>query len=497
MLAATTPARVKVICAPDRMTAELRAIPGSDASRPIACEELAAAIELAGLQPIERVELERISAGLNDGTLSTPQVLIRGTPPADDVPAKLELAPELLCAPETPASHYERHHYLTAAAGQCVAKVIPRVPGHDGIDVVGQVIPHRTLGTTPTYTLGQNVTLQADGSVIAAISGSVRLDKGKLWIDPVLEIAKNVDFSVGNVDFGGDVHIRGSVLDLFHVRSRRSIFIHGAVEAAEITAGADIVVDGGIIGKEKGRCSAGRDLTLRHATSAILRAGNDIHGHIEIATSHVECGGLLDMKEGTILGGQIRARGGIRCGTLGCPHGTATVVEVGTDPALRRSVIEQMGNLKKLQKTARAARDAAAPLLRNQHSLNAQQREMLTQLLFEATEAETTANTIMRTLHEQFAASRAAAKQEIRVTKKIHPGVTIRFPEMECTIDEVLLGPLRIVPLTVETHGTMICAVSEHAGHTRHLHTRHTRDDLMHAAEHALNPSAERMKAEG
>jgi uncharacterized protein (DUF342 family) len=471
------------------MTAELRAIPDRDPSRPITCEELTAAIEAAGLRPIERTQLERISSGLNDGTLSTPQVLLRGTPPADDVPAKLELVPELLCAPEIPASHYDRHHYLTAAARQCVAKVIPRIPGHDGVDVVGNVIPHRSASTAPTYSLGQNVTLQADGSVVADISGSVRLDKGKLWIDPVLEIAKNVDFSVGNVDFGGDVHVRGSVLDLFHIRSRGSIFIHGAVEAAEITAGADIVVNGGIIGKEKGRCSAGKDLALRHATSAILHAGRDIHGQIEIATSHVECGGLLDMKEGTILGGQIQARGGIRCGTLGCPHGTATVVEVGTDPALRRSVIEQMNTLKKLQKTAKAARDAAAPLLRNQHSLNAQQKDQVTQLLFEATEAETAANAIIRTLRDLFAASRAAAKQEIRVTKKIHPGVTIRFPEMECTIDELILGPLRIVPLNVETKGIMICAVSEHAGHTRHLHTRHTRDEFMHAAEHALHAS--------
>jgi uncharacterized protein (DUF342 family) len=478
-------ARIKVAVSLDRMTSELR-IPAAMAEQILTCDDLTEAIHQAGLRPIERAELERIAAGINDKSLSEPIILHRGAAPIDDVAAKLELAPELLAGPVTPVNHYDRHHYLTAAAGQRVARIIPRVPGKDGVDVFGKVIPHRAVGSAPTYTLGENVTAQADGSIVAAIAGSVRLDKGKIWIDPVLEIPKNVDFSVGNIDFGGDVHIRGSVLDLFHVRSHGNIFIHGAVEAAQISAGTSIVVDGGIVGKEKGCCSAGLDLALRHATSARLIAGRDIHGQIEIATSHVECGGALDMKEGTILGGEIRARGGIRCGTLGCQHGTPTLVEVGTDPVLRRSVVEQMNQLKKLQKTARTARESAAPLLRNQQSLNAQQKEKVTELLIDATEAETAANAIISTLRDQFAASRAAAKQEIRVTKRIHPGVTIRFPDMECTIDELIPGPVRIVPLNVEKQGMMICAVSEHGGYSRHLHTRHTRDDLMHAAEHAL-----------
>lgn len=477
-------ASVRVVVSKDRMLAELHP-PIGTGEIAITRDQLITAVSRAKLAPLTLETLNQFFGEEKERMIAAPVELARGTPAADDVPARLELMPELAAPPAKEANHYDRHHYLTAAAGQKIARVIPAIIGKDGTDVFGKTIVRGGRSKTSTYQLGANVTVDQAGIVLAAISGAVRHEHGKLWIEPILEVPGDVDFSVGNIDFGGDVHIRGSVLDLFHVKTHGTIHIHGSVEAAEIHAGTNLIVDGAIVGKDKGHCSAGGDISLKHATNAIIRAGKDIHGQVEIASSHVDCGGLLEMNQGAIIGGVIRARGGLSCGTLGSGSGTKTVVEVGTDPKLRESIVTQMREIKLLQKRAGELHQQALPFEQNKGHLNAKQKESLTELLFEISEAEGKCNQIVRGLREAFEASRALAKQEIRVSKRIFAGVTIRFPDLECTLEETISGPTRLVPRHVDK-GVMIFAVAEHGAYARPIQTKCIRDDVMHVAEHVL-----------
>ena len=48
---------------------------------------------------------------------------------------------------------------------------------------------------------------------------------------------RDVDFSVGNVNFGGEVLIIRNVIDCFKVRSESTVTVQGVIEAAEVHAG--------------------------------------------------------------------------------------------------------------------------------------------------------------------------------------------------------------------------------------------------------------------
>lgn len=71
-------------------------------------------------------------------------------------------------------------------------------------------------------------------------------------MNEVLEIDDDVDYKTGHINFPGDVIIRGEVKDGFKVHSRGSIFCAKTLDASEVISGKDLIVQQGIIGRNKG-----------------------------------------------------------------------------------------------------------------------------------------------------------------------------------------------------------------------------------------------------
>ncbi len=477
-------APLRVIVSQDQMTAELRA----QTTDPVTLEQVAAVISIAGLPVPSNDKLAELlggGAGAGPRTITEPIVIAKGTPPIDDQPARFEMLLGKDADPDAKVSHYERHHYLTAAKGQALARVHPRVEGKDGLDVFGKPA-HRSKPADERFVLGMNVELQPDGvSVVAKSDGQVKFERGKLWIEPLMDVRGDVDFSVGNIDFACDVHVHKNVLDLFVVKSKQNVIIDGAIEAAEVSAGANLHVGGGICGKDKGHCTAGGNIDFKFATNAIIRCGGNIKAEVEIASTQITCGGVLDISEGSIIGGSVQARGGIKCATLGSASATKTFIEAGTDPALRARLIDQIKELKAMQKRVQELRDSIAPLMQNQKTLSAKQKEQVTEVLFEIQEADTKATSIIKDLRLAFEQMRTAAKQEVYIAKCVYPGVTVRFPDVECTIDHEIRGPVRIVPKMTKT-GIIGCAMSAFSAQSGPLPSKPVHDDIMSAAIRAL-----------
>ncbi|MCH9023609.1 MAG: DUF342 domain-containing protein, partial [Planctomycetes bacterium] len=165
---------------------------------------------------------------------------------------------------EIEQSHYDRSDIITVNENQELLRILPPVSGKDGVDVFGKPIS-RKLGKEAKVILGKNV-IQKDDLIIASSGGRFLFDNGKAWINPVLDINGNVDFSTGNIDFPGEVIIAKNVIDLFKVRSKATISIHGLIEAAEIHAGLDLYATGGVTGKEKGKLYAANDIHSKYLT---------------------------------------------------------------------------------------------------------------------------------------------------------------------------------------------------------------------------------------
>jgi hypothetical protein len=397
----------------DRMTVTLMVETGQQQG--IMPSELIAKLRELGVALPETNQIEELAG--EDGFIRPYRdiVLFEATPPEPQQPAQLDL---LVFAPDpgTCSSYYERMAYLTAQIGQAIAKIRPEIPGKDGVDVLGNPIPYPRAPSV-AFRFGKNVALDGDGLTVRATAlGRICREAENLWVETIAEIPGDVDFSCGNIDVAGDVHIRGSVLDLFLVKGD-NIVVNGAIEGAEICATHDLHVGGGIVGKDKGRCTAGGDITCKYVSNATLAAHGNVVSHGEVAHARIVCGGRLTVERAPLASGHVTANGGVTARSLGSHLGAKVLVEAGFDDNLRSNARANLMEIVAQKKLAAANKTDNAAV-----------------------------DEKIRQLREQFRASREKSVAEVQVQEILQAGVTVRFPGVEATTDSAWKGPLRLVP---------------------------------------------------
>lgn len=373
-------------------------------------------------------------------------VVAKGTPPVQDVPETLVrvLPPE---PPDAPTNHYERSQLGTIEPGDVIATITPAVIGHDGVDVFGRIIPRKRVAqpiAPGDGTIRDGETMKADRA------GRVKIDGSRIQVDPILTVRGNVSFATGNIRFDGEIHISGSVLDLFVVESTADIHVRGTVEAGQVSAAGDLIIDGGVAGKDKGRCSAGRNIRCRYVDNAHLQAGDEIYVHGEIANSRVVSGGSLHVAAGPILGAHVTANGGVYCRTLGSGSFVKTVVEVGSDLKLKALASELLPQLNKCVLQSQHIKHFAQALLRDPKRLTAEQRDEASRLLIKIGETDANLAAKLEEFRTAHRISQERCRPEVIVEDVIFPGVIIRMPGLMATVTEGLRGPMRIGMTTID-----------------------------------------------
>jgi len=395
------------------------------------------------------------------------QIVLQG--PVPDAVSAAFLPLEMLigaggAAASPAANHYQRHPLSIAQTGQAIARVL--VP--EAIE------------------LGPNVQLSADGrEVVATVCGQVRMSGKRIWVEEVLEIAGDVDFSTGCIEYKQDIIVRGSVLDLFKVTGGGTVRVGRAVEAAEVRAALDLLVAGAIAGKEKGRCFAGRNLKAKHISNATLEAGNDVIAKTEITHSRIICGGRLRVDHGALVASHVTANAGVCCGVLGCTSESETLVEAGMDEFLRRLSLASIPKLQADLKQIEKIQQTVKPLMYNQKSLNPAQKEKATELLCLASDMEEGNRQAIELLQRRSDEAAARSKPEIVVGHSVCAGVTVRFPGLEATIPSPMKGPLRIFPRRVLAEPRIMVSSDDHRKPFA-LQTRRWSDEAMDALSRVL-----------
>jgi uncharacterized protein (DUF342 family) len=428
--------------AEDQLTATVRVDPGSS----INASQLIAQLTRAGIQFIDEAAIltaAKQPPAEPEGEKpaeSRTIVVARGQPAVEDVPEKL-VKIESHAAAEPPPSHYERVQIDTVNAGDVIAEIVPAVVGRDGIDVFGRPIKRRR----PAQPIAPEEGAERIGDHMKATrAGRCRIDGNRIRVEPRLDIPGDVNFGTGNIRFDGDVNVRGSVLDLFLVGSTADIHVSGAVEAAQVHAGADITIGGGITGKDKGQVTAGGSIKCRYISNGHVCAGGNLKVSGEIANSRVITGGRVIAESGTILGSHITANGGVCCRTLGSPAFVKTTVEVGLDLALREFAANLLPELNRCMSNAQHMRDVIQPLLRDRKRLSAAERDKATELLYSAARTDQELAAKLAEFRAAFERSAAKCKAEVHVSDMLYSGVTVRLPGMSAIVSQTFRGPLLI-----------------------------------------------------
>lgn len=211
--------------------------------------------------------------------------------------------------------------------GEVIADITPPTPGEPGINIFGRAIKQEP-GRMPNITIGKNTLLTADGrSIVSACNGHILYGTGCFNVEDTVTIKTDLDLSVGNINFFGDVHIKGNVMEGFSVKAGRNLKIDGTVFSADISAGGNIDIKGGAINSTI-ECEC--NVKIGFCENCTIKAKGSVES-AQFAFCDVFCYEELTAKgkTGVIAGGKITCMKNISAGIIGSEKYTSTEINIG------------------------------------------------------------------------------------------------------------------------------------------------------------------------
>lgn len=363
---------------PDHMSAELTVTPPRGGV-PVTEEQVRAALNEKG-----------IVSGILDDALRQAVILMtgepvriaEGRPPQPGKPTHFESLIEALKKrqdedDENAIIDYRDMGKLTLVSpNDPLMRRIPAVPGEPGEDVLGTPIEPEPVTDQPFADKLSGVTTDPEDPclLLASIAGvPVVVDRG-VTVNALVEI-ESVDLSTGNIDFDGALRVRGDITMGMRVRVSGDLVVNGTIEAAEVHAGGNITVNGGIIGMAEtissdgheqsraARITCGGTVKARFISNAEVDAAKNVAVEREIRQSHIIAGesvlvGPPGTQNGVITGGKVQALKSVQAGSIGSMSAPPTEIHVGLDPhaqtkraaiaAERQDLIDKKEKLEKL-----------------------------------------------------------------------------------------------------------------------------------------------------
>lgn len=361
--------------------------------------------------------------------------------------------------------YFSQNSIVCVAADTPIGHVVDPVDGASGLDVFGNEIPPRKLNGTPLQ-LGNGVRISNPETkeVSSTGDGRVCVEHGKLKLSDVLTIPGDVNFASGSIDSTVDVHISGTIQSNFTVKTTRSLTVDQAIEAAVVEVGEDLLVRRGVHGHDyRARLKVGGDVTLHFCEEVMLQAGGDVCVMRELGSCRIWSRGALLCENGTILGGQVYARDGVKAKTLGSGAAVRTRVSAGISAETLRRVRDMERKAEQQVKSAESVREKVQPLLANIRRLTAEQRETATELMGKADGLELDADDLREEQKRMLEEERPENTPRITVYNTVFPGTVIAIGPRETEIRKTMHGPMFFEERKVNDV-TELVAVNEHTG---------------------------------
>jgi len=319
----------------------------------------------------------------------------------------------------------------SAHAGEVIAEKVDPTLGQPGFAVSGKILPAEP-GAIAEFQLGANVEISADGKkLISKIEGRpVMESSGKIRVDEVVYL-KNIDYSTGNVDFPGSVIVEESVADGFKLHASGSIILQSSVGVCEISAGKDVILSAGFMGRGEGKITSDGDVYARFVEQGTIHAKGSIFISEATLHSHLTAGGAIVVKggRGDINGGELSAGKYVHCNKLGGAGETRTVLTVGIDPSVRVVIDEIKASLKEKEQTLEKIRVSLSRLneamkKRRLEAKEAETREKLVMALRKYKSLIESEERQLEAAHNSYAAHDRAY---VLVENQLYPNVEINF----------------------------------------------------------------------
>ena len=268
-------------------------------------------------------------------------------------------------------NHLDGHDFVMVEIGTPLMEKIPATLGTDGCNVLGEEIiatPGEDFDFDPDLS-GAVVDPTNSNMLLAECKGHPVICARSVWVGSLLRL-DNVDIKSGNVNFDGSVHVEGEVMAGFTVEVTGDVTVRGMIENATVTAGNDITVGGGVIGRDPGteksiksdqnsvqgtegfdvdekhsekkapqenlraRLQAGGGIDVGFMSMVNAKAGGDIVVKEYVMHSYLESGNQIMLGQaggkGRLIGGKCFAAEGVLANEYGTDANVKTLVSAGT-----------------------------------------------------------------------------------------------------------------------------------------------------------------------
>jgi len=234
----------------------------------------------------------------------------------------------------------EREAVKEVFQGDIVGEYFPEFEGNEGFNIYGQRVAIQEENLGPS--LGENLFVDPENPKIirSSINGYLKLENGVLSATETLVIPGDVDYETGNIEFSGNIEIKGKVTEGFTVTSFGNLTVHGVVEAANLFSSQDMFLHSGVIAKEGYKIECLGNFHARYVQNAHIHVKGDLKVDDFIYHSHVECNNevLVHGKSGVIMGGKVIAFKKIEADVAGNKLGVATELFCGVDLELEDKI---------------------------------------------------------------------------------------------------------------------------------------------------------------
>lgn len=225
------------------------------------------------------------------------------------------------------ANYRELDTIVPIRKGDIIAEITPPTEGEPGLNIFGEPIPPEP-GKPAKPTVGKNSVLTVDGKyIVASCDGHVMYGVGCFNVEDTVTIRSDLDISVGNISFFGDIRIKGNVMEGFSVKAGKNLIIEGSVFSSELEAGGNVTIGGGLINSNL-KCEG--NVEVGFCQNSTLTAKGDVQAK-EFTFSEVFCYGELKTKgnHGAIIGGKVTAMRDITAAVIGSEKYTRTEINIG------------------------------------------------------------------------------------------------------------------------------------------------------------------------
>ncbi|MBN8199616.1 DUF342 domain-containing protein [Bacillus sp. NTK034] len=319
-------------------------------------------------------------------------------------------------------------HIPSVKQGQLLASVIPSTPGAPGKDIFGQSIPARN-GKPLRVKAGNNV-LENGGKYYSLMDGQVSFTPISISVNPVFEVIGDLDLKTGNINFVGNVMIRGNVPAGYEIKAGGDIIVTGLVEGSFLQADGNVLISGGISGSHRGSVISGGSVQAAYLNQAKVKAEQDVVITKSILHSHVHAGGAIRCGGALVIGGKLLSGSDMEIKELGNHLFTKTELFAGMDSKLAKAEKDLLNESARLQETIKkldSIEGRLTEMARLTGNLSEEQRTII--LKQRATKAHLQDK--LTKLNEELAELEKEKEEKINASiliyGKVYPNTTMHF----------------------------------------------------------------------